>query len=103
MSDAYEVISLDPDDLEKAVQSKKIAALRADGYRMVGHFMVEDRGKTRIAFIMEPPIQTELEVVEVVQAKGISAIPGWWWKVAAFALIVLVGIIGVMVLGQILG
>lgn len=66
-ADTYQIVALDPEDIEDEVRSPKLAALRAQGFRVVATMAVEMRGRPRLAFIMEPPeraVEARLEVRE---------------------------------------
>ena len=51
----FQVVAIDPEDVEEGIKDPKLSALRAQGYRTVAVIPVEHKGKPRLAFFMEPP------------------------------------------------
>ena len=60
----YEVVPVDAENIEDGVKDKKLASLRAQGYRVVSSLGVQHRGKACLALVMEPPLPGEEPVHE---------------------------------------
>ena len=84
MADPYQIVALDPEDIEDEIKSPKLMALRAQGYRVVATLPVEMRGKPRLAFIMEPPDRQMAGALETLQPAVQQPGPWpWWMKLSA--------------------
>lgn len=55
----YEVVPVDAENIEDGVKDRKLAALRAQGYRVVSSLGVQHRGKACLALVLEPPLPSE--------------------------------------------
>jgi len=95
----YEVVSVGMEDLQKAVQSPQLGALRAQGYRVVASMPVEERGKTRLAFVMEPPDEVVETEISEVRTSGLSVSRLQIWITIAAAAMAGFGVAALVVVG----
>lgn len=91
MADPYQIVLLNPEDLEDSARDPKLTALRASGFRVVGTLPVETRGQPRLALILEPPIPTEAaQVIREVREPAS-------WRVAISVLAILFAVAAMLV------
>ncbi len=51
----YQTVAVDPEDVEDGIKDARLLALRKEGYSTVAVLTVEQKGRVRLAFILEPP------------------------------------------------
>lgn len=57
----YQTVAVDPEDIEDGIRDARLLALRKEGYSTVAVLTVEQKGKVRLAFLLEPPTAQEAE------------------------------------------
>lgn len=91
----YEVVPVDAENIEDGVKDKKLASLRAQGYRVVSSLGVQHRGKPCLALVMEPPLPGE-EIplpVETPPAPPAPA-PRFGWREGTMLVLAILVIVG---------
>ena len=89
----YEVVPVDAENIEDGVKDKKLASLRAQGYRVVSSLGVQHRGKACLALVLEPPLPGEELPLPVETPPPVPA-PRFGWREGAMLLLAVLVIVG---------